>query len=56
MTQGAPDGQPMFILGMMDYTTIPQWIVHHRAARRSTQFDDARRFRAFQEKVLALAA
>jgi hypothetical protein len=50
-----PEHRPMFILGMLDYTTIPQWIVSHREVKPA-RFEDLRRFAAFQRNVTALAA
>lgn len=49
------DFRPILVLGMMDYFTIPQWILSHRAAK-STRFEDIRRFSAFQNNVAKLAA
>jgi len=49
------DFTPMLVLGMMDYVTIPEWIISYRQPK-STRFDDARRFRAFQTNVEKLAA
>lgn len=51
----ADGSQPMLILGMMDYITIPQWIISYRQPR-SNRFDDLRRFGAFQTNVTKLAA
>ena len=47
--------RPMFILGMMDYYSIPDWIISYRQAK-TTKFDDARRFAAFRGNVAKLAA
>ncbi len=49
------DIRPMIVLGMMDYYTIPDWIISFRK-RASTRFDDARKFISFQNKVAQLAA
>lgn len=49
------DARPMFILGMMDYFTIPDWIISYRPSK-SSHFDDLRRFHAFQNNVAKLAA
>lgn len=47
--------RPIIVLGMADYFTTPDWVI--LAGRsKSTQFDDARRFIAFQNKVAQLAA
>lgn len=51
----APDVQPMLIMGMMDYVTIPDWVFTYRKPQ-STRFDDQRRFAAFQRNVHQLAA
>jgi hypothetical protein len=50
-----PEDRPMFILGMFDYTTVPQWIVAHRDVKPA-RFEDLRRFAAFQRNVTSLAA
>jgi hypothetical protein len=50
-----PHDRPMFILGMVDYTTIPQWIISHRDVKPA-RFEDLRRFAAFHRNVTALAA
>jgi hypothetical protein len=49
------DARPMFVLGMMDYFTIPDWIISHRVSK-SGHFEDLRRFHAFQNNVAQLAA
>lgn len=49
------DARPMFVLGMMDYFTIPDWIIAHRTSK-SAHFDDLRRFHAFQNNIAQLAA
>lgn len=49
------DFRPMFVLGMMEYSTIPAWIISYRRSK-STRFEDARRFAAFQNNVAKLAA
>lgn len=50
-----PGGQPIMILGMLDYFTTTDWIIVGREPR-STRFEDARRFGAFQRNVQKLAA
>lgn len=50
-----PTSRPMMILGMLDYATVPEWILFHRTAK-STRFEDARRFAAFKTNVARLAA
>jgi hypothetical protein len=45
----------MIVLGMFDYMTIYPWVIFARETK-STRFDDARRFRAFQANVERLAA
>ncbi len=49
------DARPMLILGMMDYFTIPDWIISYRTSK-SAHFDELRRFHAFQNNVAQLAA
>ena len=49
------DAQTVFVLGMMDYFTIPDWIISSRITT-SRHFDDLRRFHAFQNNVAKLAA
>ncbi len=49
------DFRPMFVLGMLDYYTVPDWIILYRASK-SNQFEDLRRFHAFQNNVAQLAA
>lgn len=48
-------GNPFIALGMLDYFTIPKWIISHRRSQ-TTRFDDARRFATFQSNVQKLAA
>ncbi len=50
-----PDNHPMIVLGMLDYYTIPDWIISYRRSKTSS-FDDVRRFTAFQSNVAKLAA
>lgn len=47
--------RPIIMLGMMDYYTTPPWIISYRPSK-STRFEDARRFNAFQNNVAKLAA
>ncbi|WP_297507324.1 hypothetical protein [uncultured Caulobacter sp.] len=49
------DARPMFVLGMLDYATIPDWIISYRTSK-SNHFADLRRFHAFQNNVAKLAA
>jgi hypothetical protein len=49
------EGVPMLVLGMLDYFTIPDWVIQFRRSKTNV-FDDARRFRAFQNNVAKLAA
>ena len=49
------EGVPVLVLGMMDYFTTPEWVIFARPSR-SSAFDDARRFRAFQANIAKLAA
>jgi hypothetical protein len=50
-----PEDRSMFILGMLDYSTVPQWILAHRHSEPA-RFDDLRRFKVFQNNIAALAA
>ena len=50
-----PDSRPMFVLGLFDYSTIPDWVIHY-APRKSTRFEAARRFGAFERNVHRLVA
>lgn len=47
--------RPVLFLGMMDYYTIPSWIIFSRPSK-SDHFDILRRFHAFQNNVAKLAA
>ena len=50
-----PEIRPMIVLGMVDYYTIPSWIISYKVSK-STRFEDARKFHAFQRNVANLAA
>ena len=49
------DFRPMLVLGMMDYATIPEWILWHQPSR-SKLFEDTRHFSAFKNNIERLAA
>lgn len=47
--------RPMLVLGMMDYVTIPSWILWYRPSK-SKLFEDTRHFSAFKNNIERLAA
>lgn len=55
MKEHTLEARPILVLGMVEYATMPNWVLACRRPQ-STQFEDVRRFSAFQRNVELLAA